>query len=92
MSKNNSEHRVMHSYYQKGYADGYKRHKDHSNSQREEDYEYMYNVLIVIIVFGIFMIAIVYAYSKNAGINSHYDGDCLLDIATSYQPRDCLIN
>lgn len=91
MVKNNSEH-IIHSYYQKGYADGYKRHKDHSESQREEDYQYMYNVLIVIVIFGIFLVAIVYTYGKNAGINSHYQGDCLIDLATSYQPHDCLVN
>lgn len=92
MTKNNSVSIDHHSLYQKGYADGYKRHNNHSLALREEDYQYMQNVLIVIIVFGIFLIAIVYTYSKNTGINSHYRDDCLIDLATSYQSRDCLLN
>jgi len=91
MSKNNNS-RTLHSYYQKGYADGYKRYKDYTDSQREEDSQYMYNVIIVIVIFCIFLIGIVLMYGKNAGINSKYEGDCLIDLATSYQPHHCLDN
>jgi hypothetical protein len=92
MVKNNSDRHIIQSYYQKGYAHGYKRHKNHSDSQKAEDDEYIYNALIVISVFCILLVTIVFTYVKNAGGNSHYQGDCLLDLATSYQPRDCLVN
>ncbi len=92
MDTNNSNHQTMQSYYQKGYAEGYKRHKNNADAQREAEHEYMYNVLIVIFVFVIFIVGVICMYGKNAGINSRYEGDCLIDLATSYQSRDCLVN
>ena len=83
---------LMHAYYQKGYKDGYNRHKVHIDSQREEEISYMYNTMIVIIIFVVFIAIIVYTYGVNSGINSLYKGDCLLDIATTYQPHHCLDN
>ena len=87
---NDSNQQTMQSYYQKGYAEGYKRHKNNADTRRKAEHEYMYNVLIVIFIFVIFIGGVICMYGKNAGINSRYEGDCLIDLATSYQSHDCL--
>ena len=76
--------------YQRGYADGYRRHKEHLSAQVDGEISYMYNVVVVIIIFVVFITIIILAYSPTAGIMSNYKNDCLLDIATTYLPKHCL--
>jgi hypothetical protein len=52
----------------------------------------MYNVIMVLILFSIFLGIVVYSYGKHAGLHSQYEGDCLIDLATSYQAGNCLNN
>lgn len=82
--------RKMQLNYQRGYADGYRRHKQHLSAEIDHDILYMYNVVIVITIFIIFITIIILAYSPTAGIMSNYKNDCLLNIATTYQPKHCL--
>jgi hypothetical protein len=84
----NSENRIYQSYYQKGYSDGYKRLKDNLETQKEQDIIYIYNVALLIVIFCIFLFS-VYFYG-HTGIHSNYEGDCLIDLATSYQAGNCL--
>ena len=53
---------------------------------------YIYNIIIVIIIFILLILVIISTYKKDAGINSHYKGDCLIDLATSYHTHNCLDN
>lgn len=88
-----TDYSTLHAYYQKGYADGYKRYKNHiKNKQYDENQQYVYNVIIVVIIFSILLGIVVYSYGKDAGLHSQYEGDCLIDLATSYQAGNCLNN
>ena len=88
----NTENRIYQSYYQKGYADGYKRLKDNLETQKEQDSQYIYNVALLITIFLIFLFSVVYFYGNNIGIHTNYEGDCLIDLTTSYYPGNCLNN
>jgi hypothetical protein len=77
--------------YQRGYADGYKRHNQLTRSRSESEYQYVWNVVFVITIFVLFLIGILYTYNSDAGKYSHYEGDCLIDLATTYSSK-CLDN
>ena len=54
--------------------------------------KYVYNVVFVIFIFFIFIIGSTYFYDTTHNRNSHYSGDCLIDLATNYQSHNCLDN
>lgn len=78
--------------YQKGYADGYKRQRLHNLSQRNNEYNYIMNVLVVLLFFILFIILSVYVFVVKSGANSHYKGECLNNLATTYMTDGCLDN
>jgi hypothetical protein len=88
---NTSEYSSNHN-YQKGYADGYKRHRVHILSQHEIEYNYFINVFFVFFCFIFFIIITVYVYNTKSGINSNYKGECLNNLATNYMAEGCLDN
>jgi hypothetical protein len=85
----NIENNVQY-YYQKGYANGYKRHKEHMDSEKNADVSYIYNVLIILLIFVILIVGIVLTYKAGAGSESNYKNDCLLRLTTIYEPGHCL--
>ncbi len=75
--------------YQKGYADGYRRLLN-MTTQKVEEYQYMYNVLLVLFLFLIFILITVYMYyPKIIRWDSNYEGDCLLDLSSTYHTEGC---
>lgn len=78
--------------YQRGYADGYRRNNKLEQTKREKESQRFWNITYAIIIFLLFLIGILYTYNKDAGKNSHYEGDCLIDIATTYTSSHCLDN
>lgn len=78
--------------YQRGYADGYRRHNQLAKIRHEIEHQQFWNIAFVIIVFLLFLMGILYTYGSDAGKNSHYEGDCLIDIATTYTSSHCLDN
>lgn len=91
MSYNNSHNAINNMAYQRGYANGYKRHNQLMQSRNENEYQYIWNVIFVITFFALFLVGILYTYSDDAGKYSHYEGDCLIDLATTYSSK-CLDN
>jgi cobalamin biosynthesis Mg chelatase CobN len=79
-------------YYQNGYAAGYKRHKEHYSNDKEGYEAYFYNVLIVFLIFVILVVGLLYTYNDKLGKTSHYKGDCLIDLTSSYNTNNCLDN
>ena len=76
--------------YQKGYADGYKRHKEHMKTLAQSGTSYYLNVAVIVVLFMILMIALIYIFNTRTGIKSHYKGDCLIDLVTTYTTDGCL--
>lgn len=74
--------------YQKGYADGYKRHKEHIEAQTEASY--YINVAVIVLLFILLMIVTLYVVNTRSGVESHYKGDCLIDLVTTYKTEGCL--
>lgn len=57
----------------------------------EIDYQYIYNIIFVIGMFIALTLCIMYLVdSKVPG--THYEGNCLLDLATTYSTNGCLNN
>jgi membrane-anchored glycerophosphoryl diester phosphodiesterase (GDPDase) len=83
MSKINKN--ILVNYYQKGYSDGYKRHHAHFI---EKDKNYIYYITCIVIIFAVFVF---YTYSASRK-PTHYKGDCLLDLTTSFYTDGCLDN
>lgn len=84
------DYRLNH-YYQRGYADGYRRYGQISQQKKDNNYQYLSNTFIVLLIFFLFLAAVAYIYTiRNKA--SLYEGDCLLDITTSYMPGNCLDN
>jgi len=77
-------------YYQKGYANGFKRYRESFDSQKNDEVTYIYTVLIIVVIFVLFIVFIVMTYGSHEGMRSNYKGDCLIDISTYYKPNDCL--
>lgn len=72
--------------YQRGYADGYRRHHQHSNSIKNDDY--YYTVFIIIIIFVIFILVSIWFYGSQVR-ESKFTGDCLLDFTSTYRTEGC---
>lgn len=77
--------------YKKGYADGYRRRNQQIKTNSDSEYQYFWTVSFIIITFLLFLVGILYTYGPNSGKNSHYEGDCLIDLATNYSSK-CLDN
>ncbi|VBB18604.1 hypothetical protein YASMINEVIRUS_1067 [Yasminevirus sp. GU-2018] len=77
--------------YQKGYADGYRRQRERTTLQRENEYRYIVNVLVIVLVFTLFMLLSMFVFGRT-GENANYKGDCLVDLATTYKTDGCLDN
>jgi hypothetical protein len=82
---------VLDHVYQKGYADGYRRHNQLTNNRTENESTQIWNVIFVITIFMLFLLGIFYTYNAELGKYSHYEGDCLIDLATTYSSK-CLDN
>ena len=77
--------------YQKGYADGFRRQRERTTLQRENEYRYIVNVLVIVLVFTLFMLLSMFVFGRT-GENANYKGDCLVDLATTYKTDGCLDN
>ena len=64
---------------------------NNSNTETWYDYQYLYTVLFVISMFILLTLCVMYLFdSKIPG--THYEGNCLLDLATTYRTKGCLDN
>lgn len=60
-----------------------------SKESHHYDYQYMYKIMIAIGLFIILILCVMYLLdSKVPG--THYKGNCLLDLATTYHTEGCL--
>lgn len=57
--------------YQKGYADGYRRHKQQSETEKSIKHDYLVYVCIITILFFLLMISIVYIITIKANKQEH---------------------
>lgn len=82
--------RVGQRYYQKGYADGYKRYHNRTKTEQEKT-NYMYTVGLVLVIFVLFILIAAYMYNPHImNPGSNYKDDCLLDLVTTYHTEGCL--
>jgi hypothetical protein len=64
-------------YYQKGYANGFKRYRESFDSQKDNELSYIYTVLTIIVIFIGMIGLIVMTYGSHEGMRSNYKDDCL---------------
>lgn len=75
--------------YQRGYANGYKRHKQH---ETQKIYSYTSNVSIICLIFVLLILIALYLLGTKTGIDSNYKGNCLIDLTTVFRSEGCLDN
>ncbi len=55
-------------------------------------YKYIYTVLFVIGMFILLTLGIMYLFDPKKISMTHYKGNCLLDLVTTYHTKGCLDN
>lgn len=80
-------------YYQKGYADGYKRFRTNKKQiEQNDNTKYMHIVGLLLVIFMLFILIVGYMHNPRRHphiMNSNNRDNCLLDLATTYH-TECL--